>query len=374
MSARSAILSVLDMATRPVLVPVYLLAARLSVALVSRRRSRLPCEQSTPAAGNSGLFAPQAPPPPDNLGEMPFVSVIVPVLNEEKVIGGCLKSIRALDYPGDRFEVIVADNGSIDRTIEIAREYGATVVHQPKRGAAAARNAAIAAARGDWIAMTDADCVVHPLWLKHLVAAALHTKCAVVGGRILSVCDDAVVLDFCAHEALPDQQAAVEGRMLPFPFVDTGSGLFRRDALAAIGGFDEEFADAAAEDVDLGWRLGGRGFAIAYAPDAWIYHRQRGHGVDIHAQFYRYGLNEVRLYLKHRHRFSARELSKHLWIRPILYRHFWEATWRWAMARGFASRRFWRLVILKELGHMAGKMEGGRRWRTRRYFRLWTHE
>jgi GT2 family glycosyltransferase len=245
---------------------------------------------------------------------------------------------------------------------------------QPKRGAAAARNEGIGAARGDWIAFTDADCIVHPLWLKHLASAALKTGCPAFGGRIVSLCRDPVIRDFLAHERVFDQQASLEGRLLPFPFINTANALFRRDALAAIGGFDEDFPAAAAEDVDLGWRLSEGGVAFAYAPDAWVGHCERERGVDIYGQFYRYGLNEVRLCWKHRDRFRADELSKHFWIRPLLYRHFWKAVWRWAIARASHPRRFWRLVILKELGHMAGKIEGSRQWPTLRYFRLWTHE
>jgi len=375
MSVRSTILSVLDFVARPVLVPIYLLSARLSVPIVRWRRSRLRFELSTTDAnGDADPFASQHPTPVENLGEWPAVSIVIPVLNGERVIGRCLESVRAIDYPGDRLEVIVADNGSTDRTVEIARRYDAVIVVQPRRGAAAARNAGIAAAHSEWIATTDADCVVHPLWLKHLVAVAQREKCASVGGHIISLCRDDVVGDFCAREGVLDQQAAVGGRLLPFPFVITANGLFQREAIASVGGFDEEFAEAAAEDVDLGWRLGERGFPLAYAPQACVCHRQRERGLDIHAQFYRYGLSEVRLYLKHWHRFSGSDLSKHLWLRPLLYRHFWKAVWCWATARRTASRRFWRLVMLKELGHMAGKMEGGRQWRTRRYFRLWTHE
>jgi len=374
LNVRTAIVSLLDAATRPVLVPLYLLAARLSVPVVRWRRSRPQTEPAADNGGDADLFPSHEPTPPEDAGDWPAVSVVIPVLNGETVLPRCLESLRALDYPRDRLEIIVADNGSTDRTVEVARRFGVAVIVQPKRGAAAARNAAIAAAHSDWIATTDADCVVHPLWLKHLVAVGRREKCAAVGGRVIACCRDAVVRDFCAREGVLDQQAAVAGRLLPFPFVITANGLFRRDALAAVGGFDEDFAAAAAEDVDLGWRLGERGLTLAYAPDAWVSHRQRERAVDIHAQFYRYGLSEVRLYLKHRHRFDERERSKHLWIRPLLYRHFWAATWHWATARRFASRRFWRLVVFKELGHMAGKMEGARRWRTWRYFRLWTHE
>lgn len=374
MNIRSAIVSVLDPVTRLVLVPMYLVAARLSVGFVERHRARPGAEPPPDETNNADPFPSDVPVPSLETGEWPTVSLVIPVLNGEKVLGRCLESVRALDYPRDRLEVIVADNGSTDRTVEIARSFGVVVVAQPKRGAAAARNTGIAAARGEWVAMTDADCIVHPVWLKNLVARAVREKSAAVGGRIITVCRDAVVRDFCAREGVLDQPAAIEGRLLPFPFVITANGLFRREALATVGGFDEEFADAAAEDVELGWRLGERGFALAYAPDALICHRQRERGVDIHAQFYRYGLSEVQLYLKHRHRFSPRDLSKHLWIRPLLYRHFWKAVWHWATARDLSSRQLWGLIVLKELGHMAGKLEGNRRWRTRRYFRLWTHE
>ncbi|MCX8035876.1 MAG: glycosyltransferase [Candidatus Sumerlaeia bacterium] len=372
MSLRAALIALLDAATRPVLVPAYLLAARWSVGYVRRLRSRAEAtaaaECEPPPSWLLDCPAPAEPP------EWPTVAVVVPVLNGEAVLGRCLESLRALDYPRNRMEIIVADNGSTDRSAEIAQKLGARVVKQPKRGAAAARNSAVAAARTEWIAMTDADCAVHPLWLKHLTAAALREKCAAVGGRILSICRDPVVGEFCAREAVLDQSAAVAGRLLPFPFIITANALFRREALEAVGGFDEDFADAAAEDVDLGWRLSDIGVAMTFAPHALIAHRQRERAGDIHAQFYRYGLSEVRLYLKHALRFSRRDLSKHLWIRPVLYRHFWKALLNWAAARDAATKRLWRLILFKELGHMAGKMEGARRWKTWRYFRLWTWE
>ena len=86
------------------------------------------------------------------------VSVVIPCLNEEMNIEECVTSARrVLDDYGIRGEVIVADNGSEDRSAELAAAAGATVVHEPRRGYGSAYLAGFAAARGDYIVMIDAD-------------------------------------------------------------------------------------------------------------------------------------------------------------------------------------------------------------------------
>jgi glycosyltransferase involved in cell wall biosynthesis len=91
-------------------------------------------------------------------GEEIVVSVVMPCLDEEETIGSCvqqaLEGIRQSGLPG---EVIVADNGSSDRSIEIARSLGARVIHQPTRGYGNAYRAGFAAARGRYIVMGDSD-------------------------------------------------------------------------------------------------------------------------------------------------------------------------------------------------------------------------
>lgn len=88
----------------------------------------------------------------------PFVTALMPCLNEERTLGVCIEKaqacLRALGLEG---EVVIADNGSTDRSVEIARQLGARVVHQTIRGYGAALLAGIDAARGDIIVMADAD-------------------------------------------------------------------------------------------------------------------------------------------------------------------------------------------------------------------------
>src|SRR4051794_2195304 len=91
-------------------------------------------------------------------GQETVISVVMPCLNEEETIGACvskaLEGIRGTGLPG---EVIVSDNGSTDRSVEIATELGARVIHQPKRGYGNAYRAGFDAARGKYIIMGDSD-------------------------------------------------------------------------------------------------------------------------------------------------------------------------------------------------------------------------
>ena len=88
----------------------------------------------------------------------PLVSVVMPCLNEEATIGRCVaKAWRGIELAGVPGEVIVADNGSTDRSPEIAAAAGARVIHQPKRGYGNAYLAGFAAARGRYLVMGDAD-------------------------------------------------------------------------------------------------------------------------------------------------------------------------------------------------------------------------
>ena len=89
------------------------------------------------------------------------ISVIIPAFNEEKLIGASLVSIRsamaAFDQAGWQSELIVCDNNSTDRTAELARAAGATVVFEPVNQIGRARNSGAAAATGDWLMFVDAD-------------------------------------------------------------------------------------------------------------------------------------------------------------------------------------------------------------------------
>ena len=104
------------------------------------------------------LESPPAPAPQEQPIPDPVISLVMPCLNEEETIGICVeKALEGIARTGLPGEVIVSDNGSEDRSIEIARSLGARVINAPKRGYGNAYLAGFAAARGDYIVMGDSD-------------------------------------------------------------------------------------------------------------------------------------------------------------------------------------------------------------------------
>jgi glycosyltransferase involved in cell wall biosynthesis len=101
--------------------------------------------------------------------EYPFVSIIIPVKNEEKYIGKCLDSIFACDYPIEFYEVIVVDNGSSDMSVEIAKQKGAKIFIKPGLPISGLRNVGARESIGEIIVFLDADCLVSSQWIKSAI-------------------------------------------------------------------------------------------------------------------------------------------------------------------------------------------------------------
>lgn len=166
-----------------------------------------------------------------------LVSVVVPAFDEERFIAEALESVSAQTY--ERFEVIVVDDGSEDRTAEIAASFGVTMIAQAQRGPAAARNSGLAVALGEYLTVFDADDVMPPDRLAHQVA---HLEGHPELGAVTGLTQAFVT----PGEPRPAHYLPVwDGG--PFPGA-LGTLMVRRSALQAAGGFDERFW--AGEDVD----------------------------------------------------------------------------------------------------------------------------
>lgn len=198
----------------------------------------------------------------------PFVTVVVPALNEERVISDCLRALAEQTYPADRREVVVVDNGSTDDTADAARRLGARVLHVPERSAYVARNAAIAATTGDYLAFTDADCVPDPRWIAALVAADREHGTGIVAGHI----DYRMSFDSLGNRMLVASRSGsvIRENVCVHHCAPTGNVLIRRSLLEEYGPF---CAAPYGSDIALSKKLAASGHPPVYAQQAVVVHQ-----------------------------------------------------------------------------------------------------
>jgi glycosyltransferase involved in cell wall biosynthesis len=229
----------------------------------------------------------------------PKISVVVCAYNEERTIGQCLRSLQETGY--SNLEVIICDDGSRDRTVEVARRYPCTIVKTPHRGLGAARNAGIAASTGEIVAFLDADAYCHPEWPYRLALSLGDERVGATGGPNLPDPDAQLVARAVAlSPGAPTHVLFSDDRAEHVPGCNMA---FRREALEQVGGFDPAYTSAG-DDVDVCWKLLDQEGDIAFAPMAQVRHHRRGTVRGYLRQQLGYGRAERLLSSRHRHRFN----------------------------------------------------------------------
>jgi glycosyltransferase involved in cell wall biosynthesis len=201
----------------------------------------------------------------------PRASVVIPAFNAARLLPACLAALAQQTLPPTDFETIVADDGSTDDTARVAAQAGADrVLRLPHRGPAAARNSGIAAARGDIILFTDADCRPAPDWLQQMLRPLDDPGVSGVKGSYKSDQREPVArLAQCEFEERYNRQE----RLPSIDFVDSYAAAFRAQVLREAKGFNPAFPQANNEDVDLSYRLAERGCRLVFNRQAVVYHR-----------------------------------------------------------------------------------------------------
>jgi len=201
----------------------------------------------------------------DKLGaiDRPAVSIVVPAFNADATIHDCVESLLRANRPAGGLEIIVVDNGSNDGTQVRLKRFGdrIRIVQEGVRGAAAARNAGIRHARGDYLAFTDADCIAEHDWLVNLIAPLSDPQVGIVGGAIEPKENGNRIEKF--SQRLYDQCAAIAGA---HPYAISANWASRRHQLIDAGLFDESLVRG--QDYDLARRVGAVGYRIVYCRDA----------------------------------------------------------------------------------------------------------
>jgi GT2 family glycosyltransferase len=210
--------------------------------------------------------------------QQPFFSIVIPTYARPERLATCLKAIAHLDYPRDRFEVIVVDDGSempLNTVVApFQNQLHLTFLRQSNAGPAKARNTGAARARGKYLVFTDDDCAPLPDWLKNLEAHFATAPDCMIGGRSLN--------------ALPDNLYSTASQLLIdylYTYYNPGSNqssFFASNNIAlpakqfhALGGFDTTFPLAAGEDREFCDRWLHHGYPMIYAPDVQIYHAHK---------------------------------------------------------------------------------------------------
>ena len=241
-------------------------------------------------------------------------AVIVPSFNRPAALKRCLEALIRQDDPD--FEIIVVDDGSAVPLADVCAEVDPSIrcLRQDNAGPAKARNAGVRATDADFVAFTDDDCLPDPNWLRLLREAQGARPGCLVGGKVVNGLPGNRYSE--ASQAICDYlyryYRAEEGDM---PFFTSNNIGCERSHFDALGGFDETFPMAAAEDRDIGLRWREAGGALVYAPQAQVHHH---HELDL-GRFWRQHANYGRG-ARHLHRLMTRRGKRRpKWEPPSFY-------------------------------------------------------
>jgi poly-beta-1,6 N-acetyl-D-glucosamine synthase len=225
-------------------------------------------------------------------GELPPVSILIPAYNEAEVIGQAIESLLQLDYP--TYEVIVVDDGSTDDTLEVARPWegrasGVEVRVLTKRngGKASALNAGIARSRYPFVMCMDADSWVEPGALKAAMPHFHDASVGAVAGNVKVANRENLLTRLQALEYIEglNMPRRAQGFIAAVNIVPGPVGVFRREALEEVGGYD---TDTFAEDADLTLQLITSGWKIIYEDQAITWTQAPTRPLDLIQQRYRW--------------------------------------------------------------------------------------
>jgi glycosyltransferase involved in cell wall biosynthesis len=251
------------------------------------------------------------------------VSVVIPAFNAAETLGEQIAALASQSWGGP-LEVVVADNGSSDETLVVARQAARAADLDLKAvdasdhpGASHARNQGCRVARGDVVLCCDADDVVSTTWVEHLLNALADAD--LVGG-------------YCSFERvnspeLVAQQGDAGGKgvhvalgYLPYA-IGANFGAWR-DVIEAVGGWNTEFVGGG-DDIDFSWRAQEQQFHLGSAESAVVYYRLRQGVRSAIRQRVAKGEMGALLYLRYRDRVPARswrrQIGTPLWL--LLHAH-----------------------------------------------------
>jgi glycosyltransferase involved in cell wall biosynthesis len=203
-----------------------------------------------------------------------MISVVIPALNSASTISFTLSSIFSNSLSRDLFEVLVVDNGSSDKTVEIAERFPAKVFHCSKKGIGPARNFGISGSKGSIVCLTDSDCIVEKDWLERIFDSFdQNPELDGVGGPVFPYpCDQSKIQRLTGELFVDDQGYPKRIKKVRF---GSKSGIifgsncaYKKEALLSVGCFSEP----GGSNLELAWRLAFAGRSVYFDPGIRVCH------------------------------------------------------------------------------------------------------
>lgn len=203
----------------------------------------------------------------DREDTLPFISTVVPVYNGESTIQRCLDSIMMMEYPRKKIEVIVVDDGSTDKTIEIVNDYSVKLVRSEHKGYPSAMNTGIRVSGGEVVVNVDSDTYVSADWLTKIVKEFKDPNVGIASGYIATALNSSFWAKMRGYES-GDRYDEMPSKYVDF--VTSTCTAYRRRLLTEVGLFDEELLWNC--DEDLAHRAAKAGWKIVLQKNAVCYH------------------------------------------------------------------------------------------------------
>jgi len=216
---------------------------------------------------------------------IPFISVVVPALNSEKTIERCIISLLKQQYPKNKYEIIIVDNGSKDSTLDILRKFekGIIILKEPRKGAYKARNMGLKHAKGKIIVFTDSDCIADRKWIFHISKAFENKDLKLVGGAIKAFNTNNTLLKYCNEYSHMQKSFLVSN----VPSFAAANMAFNKKALKQPITFNESLERGA--DTEFCSRIIKNNNEICYEPKALVRHVYGTSLVELLKKQYDYG-------------------------------------------------------------------------------------
>ncbi len=182
-------------------------------------------------------------------------SIIIPAYNEEQSLPACLASLKEQTLSNDQYEIIVIDNGSTDKTTEIAEGFAVKLIVNEEKNVSGLRNLGAENAQGDVLAFIDADCTAYPDWLT-AASKYIRDKSIAAWGSPPGVPENASWVQKSWFNLRKKTQ-----KIIAVDWLESMNLFVRKETFSAVNGFNETLVTC--EDVDFCYRVGEKGKIIA---------------------------------------------------------------------------------------------------------------